>query len=83
MYHAYPWRVGFFINGRASRVFSSHSSYGVFSLTVVIGHLVLLEWSFALEFGCFGILGGLGPVACVGVASWYGCLLYGFCPVFR
>jgi hypothetical protein len=51
-YDPSPRRIDFFIYIRVFHVCSSHSSYGVFSLAVVNGHPVLMEWVFELEFGC-------------------------------
>jgi hypothetical protein len=45
------WRVGFFIFVGASRVFSSHSTHGIFSPALVGGHLVLVGWCCS---GCVG-----------------------------
>jgi hypothetical protein len=38
------WRIDFFIFVGASRVYSSHSTHGVFSLALVRGRLVWVEW---------------------------------------
>jgi hypothetical protein len=69
---AAPRMVGFFICIRASRVCSSHSSRGVFSLMLANGHPVLSEWGFELFPGLvWAWLGGgcgRGP-ACVVV--WF------------
>jgi hypothetical protein len=45
-----PRRVGFFIIVLPSRVRSSHSGHGVFSLTMMNGCLVLSEWCFSSLF---------------------------------
>jgi hypothetical protein len=65
---AAPRRVGFFIRIRASRVCSSHSSRGVFSLMLANGHPDLSEWGFELFPGLvWAWLGGgcgRGPACC-------------------